>query len=362
MWVTMALVFAGGVALVVVPDLLDGNEERTVATSGTVPPGFEPALDAAEDSVGLRTQLVAAEDRRALESQVRDGRADAGVDFGTDPPTVVVQTVGDDELAAVLGQVVNVEVLRGELADLGLSPTEVRQALVSAAPQVRELEADQGGRSAVAFVASLALYLLLLLLTTAVASGVAIEKSKRISEVLLAIVEPSALLFGKIVGVGLVGVLTLAAGVLPVAVKLLLGGDLPPGTATTLAGGATWFVLGLALYLSMAAALGALVDRQEQVGSAMAPLSILLVAAYFAGVGLADSPLGAVLSVVPFTSPMVMPARLALGEAAPGEVAASLVVLVATVVVMSRLATVVYRRAIVRTGRRLKLGDVLRRT
>lgn len=361
MWVTIALVFAGGLALVVVPDLLDGDEERTVATTGTVPGAFEPGLDAAEDSVGLEVRLVTARDRQALDAQVRDGRADVGVDFGSDPPTVVVQSVGDDELATVVAQVVNLEALRAGLVELGLTANEVRQAQASAAPQVRELEGDQGGRSAVAFVSSLALYLLLLLLTTAVASGVAIEKAKRISEVLLAIVEPSALLFGKIIGVGLVGVLTLAAGVLPVAVKLLAGGDLPPGTAATLAGGATWFVLGLALYLSMAAALGALVDRQEQVGSAMAPLSILLVAAYFAGVGLADTSLGAVLAIVPFTSPMVMPARLALGEASPAEVATSLAALLAAVAVMGRLATVVYRRAIVRTGRRLTLREVLRR-
>ena len=121
-------------------------------------------------------------------------------------------------------------------------------------------------------------------------------------------------------------------------------------------------MLGLALYLSMAAGLGALVDRQEQVGSAMAPLSILRIAAYFAGVGAADTPLGAVLSIVPFTSPMVTPARLALGEAGPAELVASLATLVATVLLVGRLSTVVYRRAIVRTGRRLTLGEVLRRS
>jgi ABC-2 type transport system permease protein len=361
-WVSLALVFIGGLALVIVPDLLDGDDRRTVATAGSVPEWFATGLDEAQGSTGLRTQLVDAADRSSLETEVRDGRADAGVDFGTDPPTVVVQTVGDDGLTTLLGQVVSTETLRAELVDRGLSTAEVTAALTGAAPEVRELQTDQAGRSAVAFVASLVLYLLLLLLTTAVASGVAIEKSKRISEVLLAVVEPTALLFGKIVGVGLVGVMTLAAGALPVAADLLLGGELPPGTGVTLAGTAAWFVLGLALYLSMAAGLGALVDRQEQVGSAMAPLSILLIAAYFAGVGAADTPLGAVLSIVPFTSPMVTPARLALGEAGPAELVASLATLVATVLLVGRLSTVVYRRAIVRTGRRLTLGEVLRRS
>jgi ABC-2 type transport system permease protein len=359
--VSLVLVVIGGLALVVVPDLLDGDDRRTVATTGAEPAGFATSLDEAEDGAGLSIRIVSVSDRSALDEQVRDGRVDAGVDFSSDPPTVVVQTVGEDGLTTLVSQVVSAESLQAGLIDRGLSTAEVEASLAGAAPEVRELRAEQAGRSAAAFVVSLALYLLLLLLTTAVASGVAIEKSKRISEVLLAVVEPTALLFGKIVGVGLLGVVTLAAGVLPVAADLLLGGELPPGTGITIAGSAAWFVLGLALYLSMAAGLGALVDRQEQVGSAMAPLSILLVAAYFAGVGLADTPLGAVLSIVPFTSPMVTPARLALGEAGPAELVASLAALVATVVLVGRLSTVVYRRAIVRTGRRLTLGEVLRR-
>ena len=44
-----------------------------------------------------------------------------------------------------------------------------------------------------------------------------------LSEVLLAIVRPCALLFGKVIGVGIVGVDTLLCAVLPVVVKLALG-------------------------------------------------------------------------------------------------------------------------------------------
>src|SRR3546814_19716449 len=94
-----------------------------------------------------------------------------------------------------------------------------------------------------------------------VANGTAIEKSNRISEVLLAIVRPGALLFGKVLGVSIVGILTLAAAIVPVLVKLLSGGDLPDGLGGGLAGGAAWFVLGLATSLVAAGALGALVGR-----------------------------------------------------------------------------------------------------
>jgi ABC-2 type transport system permease protein len=56
----------------------------------------------------------------------------------------------------------------------------------------------------------------------------------------------------------------------------------------------------------------------------------------------------------------VMPARIAVGAATPAEIAASLLLGVIAVVVTVRFGATVYRRAIVRTGRRLKLSDVLR--
>lgn len=358
-WVVVVLALAGSTALVVLPELLGGNSRRVVAVTPDAPPGFAASLRAVAGQTGVDTRTTAAP-AGELRRLVRAGTAGAAVDFGTTPPTVVVRTVGDDPLGPLLQQVVARSDLTRSLQARGLGSTDVAAALADSQPRVREVEPERGGRTTAAFLASLVLYLLLLMLTTGVASGVAIEKSRRISEVLLSIVRPVSLLFGKVIGVGLVGLLTLAAGALPITVKLLAGGDLPPGTGSTLAGGAAWFVLGIALYLSLAGGLGALVDRQEQVGSIIAPLSLVLVAAYLAGVSLADSPTGMVLSIVPLTSPMVMPARLALGEAGAGEIVASLVALLVTVAVVVRLAAVVYERAIVRTGRRLTVREVLR--
>jgi ABC-2 type transport system permease protein len=92
----------------------------------------------------------------------------------------------------------------------------------------------------------------------------------------------------------------------------------------------------------------------------VAGLSICLVVSYLVGQSAADSPLGAVLAYVPISSPMVEPARLALGVSSPVEVVISLVISVAAVVLAGRLASTIYRRAVVSTGRRLYLRDVLR--
>jgi ABC-2 type transport system permease protein len=193
-----------------------------------------------------------------------------------------------------------------------------------------------------------------------VASGVAIEKANRISEVLLAVVRPTALFFGKVVGVGLAGLAGLAVGGIPVAVKAVASGDLPAGLGSAVAGGLPWMLLGLVLYLTTAGALGALVERQEEVGSVLMPLSLLLIATYVVAQSAAGGGFGSVLAIFPYTSPIVMPVRLALGDASAGEIVASLAVGVVTVAFALRLGAAVYRRGIVHTGRRLHLGEVLR--
>ncbi|MDQ3294174.1 MAG: ABC transporter permease, partial [Actinomycetota bacterium] len=205
------------------------------------------------------------------------------------------------------------------------------------------------------------LYVILLMLMVSVATGTAIEKSNRISEVLLAIVKPGALLFGKVIGVGFTGLATLSAGIVPVAVKLAVGGELPDGLAVALLGGAPWILLGVAFYLTIAGSLGSLVERQEEAGSVVTPLSVLLVGTLLVAQSGADSPLGAVLAHIPFTAPLVMPARIALGVAEPVEMAISIAIGLLALAVAARFGSVVYRRAIVHTGNRLKLREVLRR-
>ena len=75
---------------------------------------------------------------------------------------------------------------------------------------------------------------------------------------------------GKVIGVGLIGLFALACGALPVLVKLgTRAGSLPPGIASTLAGSAAFFVIGVALYLTSGGALGALVGRQEEAAAAV---------------------------------------------------------------------------------------------
>lgn len=358
-WLLAGLLFVGATLAVVVPDLVSDDETTTfdivvVGDADEAAPLLEDAGAQLEASVERSTAPTPA----AAREQVEAGRADLGLVHGIDP-VIIVRAGEQERLVAATRQALATARVSEGLRREGLLPGQIRLLLDQPAPRVEEVDADSDSRRAAALAVSLVLYLLLLTLMVQVANGIATEKANRVSEVLLAIVRPSSLLVGKVVGVGLVGTATLAAAIVPVGVKLARGGDLPDGFGAAVAGGAAWFVLGLALYLTLAGALGALVERQEEAGSVVTPVTAILIGSFIVSQSAADSTLGTVLAYVPFTSPLLVPTRIAIGVSSPMELAVSLVLLVVAIVVVARVGSTVYARAIVRTGRRLKLREVL---
>jgi ABC-2 type transport system permease protein len=94
----------------------------------------------------------------------------------------------------------------------------------------------------------------------------------------------------------------------------------------------------------------------------MTPLTIVIVASFFIGLSATSNPgstLAAVASLLPFSSPLVMPTRIVLGEAAPWEVVASIVISVGSTAALVPLATTIYSRALLRPGR-VRIRQVLR--
>ncbi|MEO7556667.1 MAG: ABC transporter permease [Acidimicrobiales bacterium] len=361
-WIVMAILFVGSTAAMVIPDLVSDDSVTSydiVVVDST--PSLDASIQATVHDLDAEAVIQSATDRGAARTAVDDGKADVAIVAGADP-TVFVQANEHDRLVGAVQQALAVNALTTRLEAAGLSPETVTQSLTSPTAAVEQLRASEADRRGASFVLSLVLYMLLLTLLIQVANGTAVEKANRISEVLLAIVPPGALLFGKVVGIGVTGILTLAAALFPVTVKLTLGGDLPPGLGGAVAASGAWFVLGLSLYLTIAGALGALVERQEEAGSVVSPLTALLIGTFIVVQSDADSPLGTVLGYLPLTSPLAEPARLAIGASSPTEVVGSLALSIMALVVVVRIGSTIFGRAIVRTGRRLKIRDVIRPT
>jgi len=197
--------------------------------------------------------------------------------------------------------------------------------------------------------------------------GVTEEKSSRVAEVLLSAIRPAQLLGGKVLGIGLVAFAQAALVVTFAAVLAkAVGSDLLRGTAPlVLASSLVWLVLGYAFYSWAFAAAGSLAERRDQVQGLILPLSLPILAGYFVAqttlASGAPSTLAEVLPYLPPTAPFAMPALAGLGLVTWWQFTISAALTVASTAAVARLAISIYRRAILRTGRRVQLREVLPR-
>lgn len=332
-------------ALAFAPKLFGGPDSYTL---GVVNSQRLPVTAPQGATVEWRTYPDEAAARKAL----LDGDADAVVVNGSK-----VLSEGElDERLGVLLQVANRE-MKLDAQGVRVPPLQTEAVRADA-----RYDAARGG---MARTLTFLLFFTLVGQMMMVAMGVVEEKGSRIVEILLSSMKPWQLLGGKIAGLGVVGLINLVVivcGGLGAATVSGLVVDFPPGMTGIVVGVFVWFLLGYVFYATLAAALASLVSRQEEVGSVMNPLMMALMGTYFVAFFAANEPngtLAAVLSWVPPFSAMVMPVRMAATEIPLWEVAGSAVVMALAVAGALALGATVYRRAVLRTGARLKIRQVL---
>lgn len=316
------------------------------------------------DTLGIEVHVRALPDPAEAERAVDAGDADAALVNGD---AIVVRDEPPEQLVGLVQAVSLRERSRQALVAAGLSDEQVQAALLQPPLPVDALEPVDARRresATVAFVGVLLLYGQLFAYGYWVASGVVEEKSSRVVEVLLATLRPSHLLRGKILGIGLLGLLQLLLiGLVGLFVSNAVGSlEFPSGAIATMGVVLVWFVLGFFFYAGLFAVAGSIVTRQEDLQTTMTPLTILIVASFFIGLSATqdpDSTLAVVASLLPFSSPLVMPTRIVLGDAAPWEVMASLAISVAATIALIPIATTIYSRALLRPGR-VRIRQVLR--
>jgi len=306
-------------------------------------------------------------DAASAEAAVRAGEVD--VALLADGSLLADEDV-PDALGALLQGAWRQHELADALVDAGVDPLEAERIAASPERPVRLLDPpdeERDRRVGFLVVGIILLYGQLIGYGFMVASGVVEEKSTRVVEVLLAKVRTRDLLVSKILGIGAIGVAQLATFVLVglVAFRLADRFELPSGVWPSAVALLAWFLLGFVFYAALFAVAGALAARAEDLQSSSGPITLVVVLSFLGAVtaaGDTGSTLAQVLSFVPTTAPMVMPVRTAAGDAGWLDVVASVAIVVASGLLLVRLADVVYRRAALRTGARSRLRAVLRGT
>jgi len=369
LWTTGLLVLAimgGGVIL----DLAIGSP---TATTVAVTPQTEALAQPMQDiaRAGNETVDVArVPDDVAAEAAVRSEEVDAALTGTASDFTVVVRSDPDPAQYSMLTVLRQQAALRSVVTDLGGDPDAVAQQLASATLTIRALEPAperDGGQIAAGYVAGILLFLALQTTAQLVSQGVVEEKSTRVVELLLSTIRPWQLMTGKVLGIGVIGLIQVVAVIgAAVGTALTLGlldtSSLDLGSTVVWA--LAWFVLGFVTYALALASLASLVSRQEDVASVTAPVLILMIIPYVVGISIAPwdptNTIVVVLSYIPFAAPLVMPMRIALGTVETWQVLASFALSAALVPALVWAAGRIYSNAVLRTGARVRLRDALR--
>jgi len=368
LWTTalfVAAIVLGGVLL----DVVGGQDDA--APVGFTPDAAQVATAFEATAQGLGIPVEAEEvPADATEQRLLDGEVDLVI-TSVDPFEVSVRNAVGRDLEPVLTAFAQQLALANAVTDLGGDPGDVADRIASARAEVTALDPEpkrDGGQVVAGYIAGILLFFSLMTAGQLVAQGVVEEKTSRVVELLLASLRPAQLMAGKVLGIGVVGLvqiaLVVAAGAgTATALGLLESSSLDIGSTALWA--LVWFVVGFAMYALVLGSLGALVSRQEDVGSVIGPVTTLLVIPYVLGVSILPwdptNQLVTWLSYVPFCSPLLMPIRVALGAAETWESLLALGLSIALIPVLVWLAGRIYSGAVLHSGGKMKVREALRR-
>jgi ABC-2 type transport system permease protein len=258
----------------------------------------------------------------------------------------------------------------------GISADDTR-AISKAVPfklfKLTEKGAREGGIEsdfATSYGFALVIYMTVLLYGMAVQRSVLEDKTSRIVEILLSSAKPFQLMLGKVLGVGGVGLTQYAIW----AVVVLGGAAYIRATNPVLAQSTAlapltvgffvlYFMLGFLLYAAMYAAIGASVTSDQEAQQMQWPVTMLIVIPIIMMMQVLRDPdgtTGVVMSMIPFFSPIIMLVRINLHTPPLWQIAASLAILVLSILGLAALAGRIFRVGILMYGKRATLPEIIR--
>ena len=265
-------------------------------------------------------------------------------------------------------------------------------------------KSNTGVTMGLAYISGFLIYMFTFMFGAQVMRGVIEEKTSRIVEVIVSSVKPFQLMMGKIMGIALVGLtqffswIVLTALIVGVARAALMPDDMmqqmplqqnimsPSGPAMQQAAppmqmsdaqvfiesfqSVAWaeiilafviyFLGGYLLYASLFAAIGSAVDNETDTQQFMFPITIPLILALFVMLNAFQNPNSSLafwFSIIPFTSPVVMMARIPFGVP-PWEVGVSVLLLILTFILSTWMAAKIYRTGILMYGKKVSYREL----
>lgn len=319
-------------------------------------------------------------DEQALIDEVKKEKLDAfaKVELTTDEQLVATYQTSSmmDDKGAMLQEILQAIQTEKQAEKLSLTQTEVQTLFAPVQFEEKNIsasaksEAELGQARVLVYVLMFLIYFAVILYSGMIATEVATEKSSRVMEILISSVSPVKHMFAKVIGIGMLGIVQMIllglTGFIAVRTSSATGdigefvkfSDVNP---MTLVYGAIFFLLGYFLYATLAALLGSLVSRIEDVQQMIMPMTILIVIAFIiAMTGLGNPELAYLkwASYFPFFTPLVMFMRVGLLDLPMWEPLLAIAIMLITIGVLGWFGARVYRGGVLMYGPSRSLKDI----
>jgi len=301
-------------------------------------------------------------------SFMRDGKAEF---FNNNPGDVLSRRILQSALDRALREQRLIEAKVDSTTRQGLfQPSELESVKIGATGEER----DSGGSFILVFAVGFIMYLAILMYGQVILGAVIEEKETRIAEILFSSIKPFTLMMGKLVGVSLVALTQLAIwgtafaafalyGVNLLASRGLKAGSIPSIPFSHYIYFALFFLLGYFIYATIYALVGSMVTTTQEGGQLAMPIILILVVSFYLFLPVSRSPDSSFsiwASMIPFSAPVAMLVRIVTQTPPFWQIALSLLIGFSTVILITWLASRIYRVGMLMYGKRASLPEALR--
>jgi ABC-2 type transport system permease protein len=285
-----------------------------------------------------------------------------------------VSEIGKGPDPAVLQNLFSKLIFNVEVSKLNLTSEQLSSINTQVVYDVKTVTGEEAPDISFAIIIlSIGLFFAIYFCAYQVSAEVTMEKTSKIMETLVTSTSPKAIVLGKTIGTGIVGLIQLLAITIVsvVSYKVFAAGkstidflDFSQVTPSVIIVAFIYFILGYTLYAFLYALVGSTVSKPEDIQSANSPVAMLaMFGFYFGYFTVIFAPTGTMTkaaSLIPFSSPFSMPFRMMMTSVPLWEIFASVAILVVTIILIIQISIRIYSAAILYYGSKIGLKDLFK--
>ena len=360
-----------------IPNIIDSfssneNEKLIIADNDNI---FEDKLNILEE---LNYDIeVSKEDIKTIKEKIINEEVDAALVISKEDNNVKVDYIVDniyfnDGIPEDLSNTLSNIYEDIQLNKLELSEEQINSLKTNFIYNLSQAEEQAHGNVFVIMLMSIVLFYAIYFCAYQVSSSITTEKTSKIIETLVTSTDPKSIVLGKTLGIGIVGLCQLIIILLTAVISakifvdpILIESILDLSTITIGLGLITllYFILGYFTYALLYALTGSTVSKPEDIQSANSPITLITIGGFYLSYFTMMNPnsnLNQFASLFPISSPFCMPFRIMMGLATTSDIILSIIILVATILIIARVTIKIYSNAILNTGMKLNIKTILK--